>query len=136
MTDNSVPVLDAPGLRRLAEAQAGPGCPACSAIKAPGWEAMPGSFDRGQLRKVATLRQDAVEDPTLQEYHPQGTNAWSPDAPIAPEWFPYNRCEVWACAACDRPFLRYTEYGGYYVEERVRELRPELVAVDAPPPPK
>jgi hypothetical protein len=31
---------------------------------------------------------------------------------------------------CGRPFLRYTEYGGYYVEERIRELRAALV-VDA-----
>ena len=38
------------------------------------------------------------------------------------------------CGACARPFLRYTEYGGYYTEERIRELDARLV-VDAPPPP-
>ncbi|HEY0824291.1 MAG TPA: hypothetical protein VGD76_10925, partial [Ramlibacter sp.] len=87
-------------------------------------------FGRDRLRKVGTLRSPGVEDPTLEEYHPQGSNAWSADAPIAPAYFPYNRCEVWECAACSRPFLRYTEYGGYYVEERIREIRPALV-VDA-----
>jgi hypothetical protein len=69
----------------------------------------------------------------LEEYHPTGTNSWSVDAPIAVHHFPYNRCDVWQCVRCGRPFLRYTEYGGYYVEERVRELRAELI-VDAPLP--
>ena len=82
------------------------------------------------LRLVGTLRQPGVEEPTLEEYHPQGTRGWSPDAPIAPAFFPYNRCDAWQCVQCGRPFLRYTEYGGYYVEERIRELRAALV-VDA-----
>jgi hypothetical protein len=33
--------------------------------------------------------------------------------------------------ACARPLLRYTEYGGYYVEERIRDLDARLL-VDAP----
>jgi hypothetical protein len=127
MTDNSTPVLSAADLRQLASAHPGTACPQCASIRAPGWEAMPGSFDRGQLQRVGTLRRPEVEDPPLEEYHPQGTNAWSADAPIAPAFFPYNRCEVWQCTRCRRPFLRYTEYGGYYVEERVRELRPERI---------
>ena len=128
MDDQALPVLDAPALRALAQRQDAPGCPACAAIKAPGWEALPGTFDAGALRKVATLRRPGIDDPTLEEYHPAGTRSWSPDAPIAPAYFPYNRCDVWQCASCGRPFLRYTEYGGYYVEERVRELHAALVA--------
>jgi hypothetical protein len=73
-----------------------------------------------------------VEDPTLAEYHPGGTNAWSADAPIAPAYFPYNRCDAWLCVQCGRPFLRYTEFGGYYMEERIRELDARLVT-DASP---
>lgn len=127
MTDSALPLLDAAGLARLAAAHRGPPCPACAAIRAPGWEAISGAMDRDTLRPVATLRRSEVEDPTLQEHHPAGTNAWSADAPIAPAYFPYNRCEVWQCVQCGRPFLRYTEYGGYYVEERIRELSPALV---------
>jgi hypothetical protein len=122
MDQETLPVLDAGALRELAARQDGPRCAACAAIKAPGWEALPGSFDASALRKVATLRRPDEDDPTLEEYHPAGTRSWSPDAPIAPAFFPYNRCEVWQCASCARPFLRYTEYGGYYVEERIREL--------------
>jgi hypothetical protein len=128
MDDDSIPVLDAQDLRRIAQAHPGHACAACAVIQAPGWESVPGSLDRSQLRKVGTLRQRGVEDPTLDEFHPRGTHAWSPQAPIAPAFFPYNRCDVWQCVRCARPFLRYTEYGGYYVEERIRELRPELLA--------
>jgi hypothetical protein len=127
MTDNSMPLLDAAALRQLAATNASAGCARCAALRAPGWEALPGGFERTALREVGTLRRTDVEDPTLEEHHPQGTRGWSPDAPIAPAFFPYNRCTVWQCVQCGRPFLRYTEYGGYYVEERIRELRGDLV---------
>lgn len=130
MSENTARLLDAAALRALAERHSGQPCPACAAIRAPGWESIPGSLDREQLRQVGTLRQPEIGDPTLAEYHPNGTNAWSADAPIAPAFFPYNRCDAWQCMPCGRPFLRYTEYGGYYVEERVRQLRADLI-VDA-----
>ncbi len=128
MTDVALPVLDAQQLRQLAQAQAHAPCRRCAALKAPGWEALSATFEQAALRKVATLRCPEVEDPTLTEYHPGRTNAWSADAPVAPEYFPYNRCDVWQCVQCGRPFLRYTEYGGYYIEERIRELHAEVVA--------
>lgn len=122
------PRLDAQGLRQLGErGQTAAPCPTCAPIAKPGWEAVPGTFDTGVLQRVATLRDEQDDDPTLDEYHPAGTNAWSPDAPIAPGWFPYNRCDVWQCRDCGRPYLRYTEYGGYYQEERIRAIDPALV---------
>ena len=90
---------------------------------------MPSSFERDRLRCVGTLRREGQEEPTLRGHHPLGTHAWSDDAPIATTYFPYNRCDVWACKACGRPFLRYIEYGGYYVDERIRELNPDHVRV-------
>lgn len=127
MNDHPLPVLDTEALRLLAAARSGAGCPACAALKCPGWEALSATFERKSLRLTGTLRRAEDEDPTLEEYHPNGTNAWSADAPIAVRYFPYNRCELWECAGCGRPFLRYTEYGGYYIEERIRELRPALI---------
>ena len=127
MSDTPTPRLDAADLRRLAAASPRTPCATCASLVAPGWEAMPGGFDRQLLRQVGSLRDPAIEDPTLDEHHPAGTRGWSADAPIAPLYFPYNRCDVWQCVACSRPFVRYTEYGGYYVEERVRELDAELV---------
>lgn len=131
MTDD-VPFVSADSLCRIAAALGGPACPACASIRAPGWEALPSSLDRAALERVATLRRPEIEEPTIEEYHPAGTHGWSPDAPIAPAFFPYNRCDVWRCKSCGRPFLRYTEYGGYYMEERIRELRAELLIDTAP----
>ena len=131
MSDATIPVLDAKALLRLSPAAVtASACPACAAINSSGWESVPGSFDRKALRKVGTLRIPGDNEPTLLEHHPAGTNGWSPDAPIAPIFFPYNRCDVWQCANCARLFLRYTEYGGYYEEERIRPLDPQLV-IDA-----
>jgi hypothetical protein len=72
-------------------------------------------------------------EPTFEEFHPEGTRYESPLAPIAPAFFPYNRCDVFSCSRCDRLLLRYTEFGGYYVDHRVRALNADLV-VDAPLP--
>ncbi|GAC1605243.1 MAG: hypothetical protein NVS3B2_11530 [Ramlibacter sp.] len=127
MSDTSLAVLHAADLLALASAAPAVPCPRCAAISARGWESIPGAFDRKALEAVGTLRQPGDEEPTLLEHHPQGTNGWSADAPISPAHFPYNRCEVWRCFGCQRPFLRYTEYGGYYVEERIRPLSAGLV---------
>lgn len=133
MSAASIPLLAGTDLVRLARAATAPSpCPRCAAISARGWESVPGAFDRDALHQVGTLRQPGDQEPTLLEHHPAGTNAWSTDAPIAPAFFPYNRCDIWACLGCQRPFLRYTEYGGYYVEERIRPVDPALL-VDAAP---
>ncbi len=132
MTDSEPAVLSIAELLSLARApRRRADCAACRALVCPGWEAMAPGFDRALLERVGTLRDPSNEDPTVAEYHPSGTHSWSADAPIAPAWFPYNRSDAWRCAACARPFLRYTEYGGYYTEERIRELDASLV-VDAP----
>ena len=126
--------LDARELADLAGAAIdAPPCVACGPLQQPGWESMPGSFDRAALRQVGTLRDASDDEPTLDEYHPQGTHGWSPDAPIAPGFHPYNRCDVWQCPACRRAYLRYTEFGGYYEDERIRLVDPALVVVDGRP---
>ena len=107
-------------------------CVACAALVCPGWESLPGSYLRSGLQCVGTLRVADEEDPTVIEYHPNGTNSWSLNAPIAPGYFPYNRCDVWRCVSCHRPFLRYTEYGGYYSDERIRQLDATLVTAADP----
>jgi hypothetical protein len=128
MSDSAVPFLSGDELISLARrTEVKTSCARCSELVCPGWESLPGSFDRACLRRVGTLRREGDEDPTLKEHHPAGTHAWSTDAPIAPAYFPYNRCDVWQCAACARLFLRYTEYGGYYEDERIRALTPDLV---------
>lgn len=123
--------MTAAELLALAAAPAGAsnldGCTRCAALASKGWESLPGGFDTAGLVCIGTLQQDGDAAPTLAEHHPAGTHSWSADAPIAVGWYPYNRCQVWACVACRKPFLRYTEVGGYYTDERIRELQPHLV---------
>ena len=133
MSDLTVPLLTVADLLDLAPLHTtAPPCPVCAALVCAGWESVPGSFDRSRLREIGSLRHPGDEEPTFQEHHPDGTNGWSADAPIAPAFFPYNRCTVWQCTSCTRVFLRYTEYGGYYQEERIREFAPALLSGAAP----
>jgi hypothetical protein len=122
----SPPLLDAATLR-ASVAAAGNGCAHCGHLQCAGWESITGPLKAPLLEHVGSLRDPVVEDPTLQEHHPEGTGYWSPQAPVATAWFPYNRCEVWRCPSCRRGFLQYTEFGGYYVDHRLRAIDPALV---------
>lgn len=95
------------------------------------WTRTPIDFPQGQMRTLGTLLDDPYTEPTFAEYHAHGTSYWSPDAPIAPRYYPYNRATVQQCTICERSCLSYVEAGGYYVEPRVRALDPGLL-VDAP----
>jgi hypothetical protein len=131
--------LDAQGLRSLGESMPSRAC-TCTVGTCAGWESV--TEDRWPMRqmlKVGSLRHatdplaPTAAEPTFEEFHPEATRYDSPDSPIAPRFFPFNRCEAYACSTCQRILLKYTEFGGYYVDHRVRALQPELV-VDAPLP--
>jgi hypothetical protein len=123
-----MPKLSFDDVERIARTQP-QACEACAPLAFRGWESFPGDKSDAVLEPVGTLWLAGEEDePTLEEHHPAGTNYWSPDAPIALSYFPANRCQVWRCRACGHGFLRYTEYGGYYEDKRIRSLAPELIA--------
>jgi hypothetical protein len=106
----------------LATGQAPQPC-SCALGACTAWESLAEyRWEAAQMHAVGTLRDPAIDEPTLEEKHPQGTRYDSPDAPIAPAFFPYNQCDVWHCQRCERHLLRYTEFGGYNVDPRVREL--------------
>jgi hypothetical protein len=129
MTD--LPLLDSAALRELAQRSAGirTACPCNSAGDAlAAWTSTPLSFPEAQLKDIGTLLENPYDEPSFAEYHPHGTRYESADAPIAPRYFPYNRCNVSACGVCGRCYLRYTEAGGYFVDRRIRALNvPALV---------
>lgn len=104
---------------------------ACGAPELDEWTSVPVSFPEQQLRVIGTLVRDAYTEATYEEYHPQGTTLWSAEAPIAPLYFPYNRCTVSECEVCERAYLRYVEGGGYFVDSRIRRLRASVL-MDAP----
>jgi hypothetical protein len=126
------PTLDASALRELAtHAETRTSAP-CDCQKTPldGWQSQPLSLDEASLGRIGTLRADDETPPSDREYLPDGVGYWSPDAPIAPRYFPYNRCDVWECRHCGRLLLRYTEGGGYFFDPRIRLVRASLI-VDA-----
>lgn len=104
-----------------------PACTRCKAFNCKAWEPVSATADRAALKRVGTLRAEGDDEPTFAEFHPNGTRNGSVDAPIAPGWFPYNRCELWQCVGCNKLFLRYNEFGGYYNDERIRELQAHLI---------
>lgn len=114
-------LLDIAQSPRIVEA-----CSECSSLSCQGWISKPGYFDLGKLEVLGTLRLEGAEE-RWDEYHPDGTNLWSEDAPISIQHHPYDRADVCECMHCKRKFLHYTEYGGYYLDERIRELNPAMI---------
>ncbi len=114
-------------LEIAASERAAKSCTECSSLSCVGWESVPSSFELNKLQPLGTLRIEGAEE-CWDEYHPNGTNIWSEDAPISIKHHPYNRSDICECIGCKKKFLRYTEYGGYYVDERIRELDPKLIA--------
>lgn len=134
MSHSEIPLIQAHALKALADKQSVRSC-TCSMGACTGWESVPGErWPAAQVLRVGSLRaSDSFgPEPTYEEFHPQKTRYDSPDAPIAPAFFPYNRCDVFTCGQCDRVLLKYTEYGGYYIDDRVRAVQADLVT-DAQP---
>ena len=125
---SSVPFINTPeALRQLAHKPHSP-CQ-CSLQHCSGWESVNDTAWPAQhMTHVATLRDPDVYEPTFEEQHPAGTRYESADAPVALKFFPYNRCDVNACSQCQQHVLRYTEFGGYYVDHRARRLNAELIS--------
>jgi len=125
---SSVPFLNTPeALRQLADQPHSP-CQ-CSLQHCTGWESVSDALWPAQhMTHVAALRDPDVYEPTFEEQHPKGTRYESADAPVVLKFFPYNRCDVYACGRCHQHALRYTEFGGYYVDQRARRLNPELIS--------
>lgn len=116
--------LDAADLKDLTEASARvapvENC-VCRLKAARGWESNPDErWPAALMEFLGTLRDVSVEEPTFEEFHPEGTRYGSPEAPIAVQFFPFNRSDLFRCRRCSMLVLRYTEYGGYFVDHRVR----------------
>ncbi|UUQ66453.1 hypothetical protein NLK61_07375 [Pseudomonas fuscovaginae UPB0736] len=96
-----------------------------------GWSSWPVGYREEAFIEIGTLAKYPPEEAVIDEYHPQGTTYWSPQAPIAPLYYPYNQSSVWCCSHCRRLYLRHNDDGAYHVERRIRMVQPTLV-VDAP----
>lgn len=123
--------IDFLALTQLAQASAAVRQPcSCTGVSLAAWEALPLTLELDRFETIGTLRDDPYVEPAFTEYHPAGTRYGSVDAPIAPRFYPFNRCTVARCLQCRRCYLRYEEAGGYFTELRIRALQPALL-VDA-----
>jgi hypothetical protein len=124
---SSVPFIHTPEALRQMANQPHTACQ-CSLQHCAGWESVNDTaWPAQQMTHVATLRDPEMYEPTFEEQHPNGTRYESPDAPVALKFFPYNRCDLHACGKCHQHVLRYTEFGGYYVDHRARRLETALI---------
>lgn len=119
-------LLNAQSLKALVCANPPQPC-TCALRPCAGWDSFTQERWPGQMRQMGTLRDPDVDEPTPDEYHPDGTRYASPEAPVAVNFFPCNVSDVYACDTCKKVVLRYTEFGGYYIDHRVRELDPSRV---------
>jgi hypothetical protein len=99
----------------------------CSLKNAQGWRSVSESDWPVHMIALATLQDPETLDASFEEFHPEGTRYDSPHAPVALGFFPTNRCTVFKCEKCKQCALRYTEFGGYYVDARARLLDPQLI---------
>jgi hypothetical protein len=119
--------LDSQSLKTLGPTGQSQPC-SCALRPTACWESFTEDrWPKDNMTPLGTLREPDIYEPTQQEHHPNGTRYDSPDAPVAVEFFPYNVCDAYGCSSCHKTVLRYTEFGGYYVDHRVRELDPTLV---------
>jgi hypothetical protein len=129
MNPSEAAPLTASELQQLAAQSSGQHC-TCSMGACSAWESVPGErWPAAQVTLVGSLRpaDRFGPEPTYEEFHPNKTRYDSADAPMALAYFPYNRCDVFRCGPCGRVLLKYTEYGGYYVDDRVRAVDPALI---------
>ena len=124
---SSIPFISTPEALRQLAGKPHTHCQ-CSLQHCAGWESINDTaWPAAQMQQVATLRDPEVYEPTFEEHHPRSTRYESADAPVALKFFPYNRCDVHACSKCQQHVLRYTEFGGYYVDHRARRLDDRLI---------
>ena len=113
--------------------QAAPSKPCtCAVGVCASWESLPEErWPASNITKLGTLRIPDMDEPTFEQHHKMVdgklTHYDSADAPISALHFPYNRCDAFKCGACERVLLKYTEYGGYFVDQRVRWARTDLM---------
>jgi hypothetical protein len=103
-------------------------CSLCEKQNFLNWENIPSSLD-GTLEVLGEF-EDAdkhINKNGYTEYHPNGTNYWSKEAPFALQYYPYHESIIKKCPHCNAIFLTYTEYAGHGPQRRLRWVRNDLV---------
>jgi hypothetical protein len=100
----------------------------CALKEHQGWKSIDEHrWPKEQMRPFGTLRDTADLDPTFEEFHLNNSRYESVDAPVAIQFYPCNRSDIYQCQDCSQVVLKYVEAGGYYVETRARRITDQLI---------
>jgi len=72
-------------------------------------------------------KEEALDGNFRIEYHPNGTNYGSKDAPIAVNYYPYNISEIHECLNCHAVFLTYVEIDYHSPQNKVKYVSSQLI---------
>lgn len=116
------------GLIRLLSNELHTSCDHCQKTSFKGWE----SFTKEMESKLQLLgdfkdSETYISKNGYNEYHPNGTNYWSKDAPIALAFCPYHESQIRTCESCKAVFLTYTECSGHAPQNRCRWVQSSLI---------
>lgn len=78
-----------------------------------------------ELEQLQSVGEISAGELTMKEY-PSAHNYWSPQAPIALAYYPYNGCEVYKYPN-GGVYLVYEEASGHIPEMRCRLVQRELI---------
>lgn len=76
---------------------------------------------------IGNLRDEKIKELTYLEFNNRFGEYWDPEAKIAINFYPYHVCDIYECKECRRLFLVYTEYAGHGPQQRIRNIKPELI---------
>lgn len=76
---------------------------------------------------IGSLRDEKIKNLTYLEFNNRFGEYWNPETKIATNFYPYHVCDVYECKECKRLFLVYTEYSGHGPQQRIRNVKSELI---------
>lgn len=76
---------------------------------------------------IGNLRDDKIKTLNYIEFNDRDGEYWSPKSKIAINFYPYHVCDVYECKECKRLFLVYTEHAGHSPDQRIRNVKKELI---------
>ena len=114
--------------KSLLEKNEGDECEYCKKEKFKGWGNSTKEIKQSlEIAGEFELADYFIEKNGYSEYHPDGTNYWSKDAPVAIDFYPYHESRILLCPNCKAIFLNYIEYAGHLPQDRLRWARKSLL---------
>lgn len=111
--------------------ETGGNCDKCHKDNFAGWETLTKEMESSlELCGEFEQAEKYIGQNGYTEYHPNGTNYWSKDAPIALAFYPYHESLIRKCKSCDAIFLTYIEHSGHAPHNRCRWVQKDLLVTN------